>query len=196
MNSTSLAKRGPHQSRSVSVEALADQPLPSCSRPSFAKAVDIFDDVRRAAERNPEGAHAAASRLVTLLTPSSQSASTGARGALAPWQKRKVNRYLAETLEQTLYVEDLASQVSLSVSHFYRAFKESFGTTPHMHIIRLRPELAQRLMLTTEEPLSRIALACGMADQAHLSKLFRRRVGKSPGAWRRRQPDRFRSRVA
>jgi AraC family transcriptional regulator len=41
-------------------------------------------------------------------------------------------------------------------------------------------------MLTTEDPLSQIALACGMADQAHLSKLFRRGVGETPSAWRRR----------
>jgi AraC family transcriptional regulator len=186
MNSTSLAKWEPRQSRLVSADAFAEQPLPGCRRPFSAKAVEILDDVRRAMERNPESAHAAALRLVTLLTPSTQAASTGARGGLAPWQTRKVDRYLAENLEQTLYVEDLASQVSLSVSHFCRAFKESFGTTPHMHIIRLRLELAQRLMLTTEEPLSQIALACGMADQAHLSKLFRRGVGESPGAWRRR----------
>ncbi len=33
---------------------------------------------------------------------------------------------------------------------------------------------------------SHIALACGMADQAHLSKLFRRGHGEPPGAWRRR----------
>jgi AraC family transcriptional regulator len=72
------------------------------------------------------------------------------------------------------------------VSHFCRAFKESFGTTPHMQIIRLRLELAQRLMLTTAEPLSQIALACGLADQAHLSKLFRREVGETPRSWCRR----------
>jgi AraC family transcriptional regulator len=184
MNSTGLAKCEPHQSLLVSAEAFAEQPLPGCRRPFSAKAIEILDDVRRAMERNPESAHAAALRLVTLLTPSAQAADT--RGGLAPWQKRKIDRYLKEKLEQTIYVEDLASHVSLSVSHFCRAFKESFGTTPHMHIIRLRLELAQRLMLTTEEPLSQIALACGMADQAHLSKLFRRGVGESPGAWRRR----------
>jgi AraC family transcriptional regulator len=186
MNSTSLAKWEPPQSRLVSAEAFAGQTLPGCRRPFSAKAIEILDDVRRAMERNPESAHAAALRLVTLLTPSTQGASAGARGGLAPWQKRKVDRYLAENLGQTMYVEGLASHVSLSVSHFCRAFKESFGTTPHMHIIRLRLELAQRLMMTTEEPLSQIALACGMADQAHLSKLFRRGVGESPGAWRRR----------
>jgi transcriptional regulator GlxA family with amidase domain len=105
---------------------------------------------------------------------------------LAPWQKRKVDRYLKQHLEDRLRVEDLAQQVSLSVSHFCRAFKASFGTTPHTHITRLRVELAQRLMLTTEDPLSQIALACGMADQAHLSKLFRRGVGETPTDWRRR----------
>lgn len=155
-----------------------------------AEAAGILDDVRRAMERNPEGARAAALRLVTLLTPTEAAEPAITRGGLAPWQKRKVDRYLKENLDQPLYVEELAELVSLSVSHFCRAFKESFGATPHMHIIGLRLELAQRLMLTTQDTLSHIALACGMADQSHLSKLFRRGKGETPGAWRRRSlPD-------
>jgi len=154
------------------------------------EAVEIIDDVRRALERNPEKAHALALRLVTLLTPPAEIASASARGGLAPWQKRKVDRYLSEHLGRPLYIKEIASQVSLSVSHFCRAFRESYGTTPHTHINGLRLELAQRLMLTTEAPLSQIALACGMADQSHLSRLFRRGVGETPAAWlRRRLPD-------
>lgn len=133
-----------------------------------------------------EAACAAALRLVTHLTPPAAAEPMAARGGLAPWQKRKVDRYMRECLERPLRVEEMAEQVSLSVSHFFRAFKESFGTTPHMYIIRLRLELAQRLMLTTEEPLSHIALACGLVDQAHLSTLFRRGMGETPSAWRRR----------
>jgi AraC-like DNA-binding protein len=71
------------------------------------------------------------------------------------------------------------------VGHFCRAFKESFTETPHSHIMRLRLEMAQRLMLTTDDPLSHIALDCGLSDQAHLSKLFRRRLGETPSSWRR-----------
>jgi AraC-like DNA-binding protein len=137
-------------------------------------------------EQNPEDAHTVALRLVTLLTPPAGSASAGARRGLAPWQKSKVDRYLSEHLGRPLHIKEIANQVSLSVSHFCRAFKDSFGTTPHTHIIRLMLELAQELMLTTDDSLSHIALACGMADQAHLSKLFRRRVGETPGAWRLR----------
>jgi AraC-like DNA-binding protein len=73
----------------------------------------------------------------------------------------------------------------LSSSHFSRAFKESYSETPHAHIVRRRIERAAKLMLTTDEPLSRIALACGLCDQAHLTKLFRRGTGQPPAAWRR-----------
>ncbi len=35
------------------------------------------------------------------------------------------------------------------------------------------------------QALSIIAVECGLADQAHLTRLFRRIVGESPAAWRR-----------
>jgi AraC-like DNA-binding protein len=40
-------------------------------------------------------------------------------------------------------------------------------------------------MLSTMRPLSEIAVDCGLADQAHLTRLFRKIVGESPAAWRR-----------
>ena len=146
----------------------------------------LLEDVRQRMERDPQGARAAAERLVSLLTRPENRGATAPRGGLAPWQTRKVDRYLRENLGRSVRVEDLAEQVSLSASHFSGAFKTSFGTTPHSYIIRLRLERAQTLMLTTADPLSQIALICGLADQAHLSKLFRRQVGETPGAWRRR----------
>ena len=154
-------------------------------RRSMADAVGMLDDVRRRIGRDPEGARAAALRLVTLLTwPGGEPVPV--RGGLAPWQKRKVDRHIQQRLERTLRVKELAEQVSLSVSHFCRAFRESFGASPHLHLTRLRVGRAQRLMLTTDDPLTQIALACGMADQAHFSKVFRREVGEPPNTWRRR----------
>ncbi len=149
-----------------------------------AEAVKLLDDLRLALERNAEGAHAAALRLVSLLTPPAEPA--WARGGLAPWQRRKVDRYVNEHLDQPIRLDELAQQVSLSVSYFCRAFKGSFGDTPHGYIVRMRLERAQGLMLATGEPLSQVALACGFAHQAHLSRLFRRRLGEAPNAWRRR----------
>ncbi|MBV8472677.1 MAG: helix-turn-helix transcriptional regulator, partial [Hyphomicrobiales bacterium] len=42
-----------------------------------------------------------------------------------------------------------------------------------------------RLLLTTETPISEIALACGLTDQSHLTRIFKRSVGMPPAAWRR-----------
>jgi AraC family transcriptional regulator len=161
-------------------------PWPKDSGQEGVSAEDLLDNVRRAMERNPGAARAAVLQLVTSLTPPAAVEPATARGGLAPWQKRKADRYLREHLDRPVRLSAVAEQVALSVSHFSRAFKESFGTTPHMHMVRLRLERAQQLMLTTEEPLSQIASACGLADQAHLSKLFRRLVGETPNAWRRR----------
>lgn len=155
------------------------------SQESAARATTLLEDVYRSIPHNPEVARAAAVRLVDLLTMET-AGSARMQGGLAPWQKRKVEHYLKDRLDRPLRLEALAEQVSLSVSHFCRAFKKSFGTTPHMLIIRMRLELARRLMLTTQDPLSQIALACGLADQAHLSKLFRGEMAESPSAWRRR----------
>lgn len=107
------------------------------------------------------------------------------RGGLSPWQIRKVTSHVEANLDQPIRNEDLAMIVRLNPSHFGRAFRNSFGEPPHEYVIRRRVERAQGLMLSTDAPLSEIALDCGMADQAHLSRLFRRVVGETPRAWRR-----------
>ena len=151
-----------------------------------AEAARVLDDVRSTMARNPERARVAALRLVALLTQTADAEPACTRGGLAPWQQRKVERFMRDNLESSIHLRDLAQEVSLSVSHFSRAFKASFGDTPHLYMSRLRIQRAQELMLATREPLSQIALVCGFADQSHLSKLFRRELNESPTAWRRR----------
>jgi AraC family transcriptional regulator len=107
------------------------------------------------------------------------------RGGLAPWQIRRVTTYIEAHLVETIRNRELAAMVRLSSFHFCRAFRESFADSPHRYIVRRRVERAQELMLTTSVPLAQIAVSCGMADQAYLSKLFRRIVGETPRSWRR-----------
>ena len=54
------------------------------------------------------------------------------------------------------------------------------------YIMQRRVGRAQELMLTSQLPLSQVALECGMSDQCHFCRVFRRVVGISPNAWRRR----------
>jgi transcriptional regulator GlxA family with amidase domain len=82
-------------------------------------------------------------------------------------------------------MRDLAAIARLSTGHFCRSFTRSFGVAPFAYVAGRRLARAQELMLTTEDPLSQIALACGLCDQSHLTRLFRRHLGTSPNVWRR-----------
>jgi AraC family transcriptional regulator len=104
---------------------------------------------------------------------------------LVPWQVRKVREFIDASLDSKIRLQDCASRTRLSVSHFSRAFKATFGTTVLDYIHRRRVEQAQQLMLISEQPLSQIALSCGFADQAHYCRIFRAVVGLSPNVWRR-----------
>ena len=106
-------------------------------------------------------------------------------GGLAPWQKRTVTTYIAANLGSTIRVSDLAHVAQLSVGHFFRAFRESFGESPLAHVARRRIHQAQSLLLSSQAPLSQIGLDCGMHDQSHFTRVFRRFVGINPGVWRR-----------
>lgn len=111
--------------------------------------------------------------------------SSPAQGGLAPWQCKAILDHIDTTFTGPVRIEDLAGLARLSTSHFSRAFKISFGETPYAFVIGKRLHRAKMLMLSTDEPLSRIALDCGLSDQAHLSNLFRKFMGMAPNAWRR-----------
>jgi transcriptional regulator GlxA family with amidase domain len=113
------------------------------------------------------------------------------RPGLAPWQVRRVLAHIEANLNTPIRNKDLAAIARLSTYHFAVAFRSSVGESPHEHIIRRRVERAQGLMLSTERSLSDIAAECGLADQAHLTRLFRRIVGESPAAWRRARANPF-----
>jgi transcriptional regulator GlxA family with amidase domain len=101
------------------------------------------------------------------------------------WQTRRINAHVEANLSRRISVQELAGLLGLSASHFCRAFKCTCGTSPRDYVLRRRIEVAQGLMLTTAEPLSSIAVSCGMCDQAHFTRTFRRIVGETPYTWRR-----------
>ena len=107
------------------------------------------------------------------------------RGGLAHWQVRRVAAYIESNMCSKISVIELAALARLSIGHFSRTFKVSFGASPLAYITRQRVLRAQAIMASSEEPLSRIALDCGMCDQAHFSRIFRRLIGVSPNVWRR-----------
>ena len=106
------------------------------------------------------------------------------RGGFAAWQLRRLAAHVDANLSGKIVIRDLAVSLDMSVGHFCRAFKRTFGMPARIWIRHRRIELAQGLMLTTGASLSEIALSCGMSDQSHFTRSFRRIVGETPSSWR------------
>jgi len=108
-----------------------------------------------------------------------------AGGGLAGWRVKRVAAFVEANMDSSIRVGDLARIVLMSTSHFCRAFKQTFGETPLRYVMRQRMRRAQAIMLRSRDSLAKIAVDCGMCDQAHFSRVFRKIVGVNPGAWRR-----------
>ena len=139
---------------------------------------------RRIERPNPGGLVTSESGGRPAYAPSFRALRTH-RGGLAPWQQRRATELLAGHLAGSLRLATLARECGLSVSHFTRSFRQSFGTSPHKYRIRQRVERAKQLLSDSSCPLSELALHTGFADQAAFSRTFKAVVGSSPGRWRR-----------
>jgi AraC family transcriptional regulator len=105
--------------------------------------------------------------------------------SLAPWQERRAKELMGQDLSQDISIKDLAKECEISPSHFCRAFSTSTGLSPRQWLLATRVERARDLLTETKMPLAEIAIACGFFDQSHLTKIFSRAIGSTPGAWRR-----------
>jgi len=108
-----------------------------------------------------------------------------AKGGLAPWQKRRASELLHENMPGRIRLFDIARECGLSVSHFARSFKTSFGKSTHQWLIQHRIDHAKQLMSQTSMSLIDVAIQSGFNDQAAFTRTFHQLVGVSPGTWRR-----------
>jgi AraC-like DNA-binding protein len=94
-----------------------------------------------------------------------------------------VRDYLEAHLDQDADLASLAGLADLSRSHFIRAFSKETGLTPHAYLVDRRFRAASRLLGKGEAP-GDVAAACGFFDQSHLNRVFKARMGVTPGAYR------------
>jgi AraC family transcriptional regulator len=149
------------------------------------QAMTCFETDRKAALRCLNEA----STLIGAVVEDSGAGAAGSydvrAGGLANWQASRILAYIDANLASRLETSELASVVALSRSHFSRAFKQSVGLSPMEYVGVRRVERAKLMIGSTQERLAEVAIACGFADQAHLSRRFRDLMGMSPGQWRR-----------
>jgi AraC-like DNA-binding protein len=105
---------------------------------------------------------------------------------------RRAIRFVNENLDTKLNWDEIAAAVGMDPFTFGRGFKLATGMTPHQYIIRCRLRRAMRLRARDELTLAGMALEVGCSCQSHLTTLFRKHLGTTPGAFRgsarKRQP--------
>ena len=82
-------------------------------------------------------------------------------------------------------VAELAALAGMSRSAFAARFTDKIGCAPMEYVSRWRMALAQDALSRGEKPLDRLAIEIGYESASAFSTAFRRRVGRSPGAFAR-----------
>ena len=95
---------------------------------------------------------------------------------------RRARDHLAEQWDQPVSLATLSSVAGLSRFELVRRFRAQTGLPPHAFQTNLRIARA-RALLAAGEPAAAVAATCGFADQAHLTRVFKRAVGITPARY-------------
>jgi AraC family transcriptional regulator len=94
--------------------------------------------------------------------------------------------YAVAHLDEDVSLTALADQAGLSVFHLQRAFSTVAGETPKQFTLRLRLGRAAAMLLTRDDTVLNVALACGFHSHEVFCRAFRQRFGIAPSAYRQR----------
>ncbi|MFC9910979.1 AraC family transcriptional regulator [Streptomyces sp. NPDC127197] len=129
----------------------------------------------------------AESRLPWLLTALARRHSTArATDDIVPGADRiahAVRDRLADELLAPPSLADLAAELGLSRYQLLRAFRTTMGIPPYAWLAQYRVHRARRLLESGLRP-AEVAGLVGFADQAHLTRWFRRVLAVTPAAYR------------
>ncbi len=106
------------------------------------------------------------------------------QGALPARRLHRVLEYIAANLSRSVSLMEIASIADMSVYHFARLFKGATGLSPHQYVLNQRIESAKQLLLSGEDSVIDVALACGFNDPSSFSKTFRKASGVTPSQYR------------
>jgi AraC-like DNA-binding protein len=96
----------------------------------------------------------------------------------------RVQRYLEQRISENLTLEDLAAVTGMNVYEFAKRFKTATGLSPYQYVLEQRLRRAKDLLEHSQLPLAEVAYSVGFSSQAHMSKVFKERLGYTPKAYR------------
>ena len=85
-----------------------------------------------------------------------------------------------------LTLSQLAEEARMTPHYFCSVFRQAVGQTPVAYLCAFRLETAAERLRSSRETVTDIALESGFGDLSYFTKAFTKRMGCSPGAYRRK----------
>jgi AraC-like DNA-binding protein len=108
------------------------------------------------------------------------------KGGLSLAQLQRIFTIIEDRLSTPPNLDELAGAIGVSRRHFFRAFKQSTGKTPHRYLAEYRLERTLDLLRSTDLLATEIAIECGFSSSSHFTYTFKRAFGLRPLDYRRR----------
>ena len=93
--------------------------------------------------------------------------------------------YIARHYDEQLTADQVAQAVGLHPNYAMNLFKKTFGTTMVDFLVQHRLSHAQRLLVTTDDPIIEIASAAGFQSLSRFNEAFKRACGSPPREYRK-----------
>jgi AraC-like DNA-binding protein len=154
--------------------------IPSFRDPVVAHRLEVLFATLRGPSVRLERETAFFGAMAALVLRHGELGSGPPRSAPDPRAVRLARDHLHAHLAQSVSLGALSVVAGTSRFHLLRLFRAATGMPPHAYQVMLRLDRAKRAILAGT-PIARAAMDSGFADQAHLTRHFRRAYGVTPG---------------
>jgi LacI family transcriptional regulator len=158
---------------------LADPPLSSVALNAEAggyRAAALLDEMMRGRSRKP-------TRLTVEPIGVVERRSTQASAFEDP-DVAAALQFIHHHAAEPVGIDDIVNQLQISRRALELKFREIVGRTPYHELQRVRLNRAQRLLVETDLPIPKVAVAAGYSSGAYLAQVFQKQVGKTPAQFR------------
>jgi len=98
---------------------------------------------------------------------------------------RKVKSLFHERLDASLKMEQVAEELHVGYAWLRRIFRDHTGLALHQYHLQLRLNRAMNLLSASPASVKEVACQTGFDDAHYFSRMFKKKTGSSPEAWRR-----------
>jgi AraC-type DNA-binding domain-containing proteins len=176
---------GPDAAELIRLYGLDQGPI-TMTHASCAELVEIFDETFYLLEDKPYSlqAHVHAAQSVRRLLSGIGMAASAGRSEPGDRHLERAFAYMAEHLDRSITLEELARHTGISRQHLIHLFKQETGMPPIEYFLRLKMQKAGQLLHLTGMSVKEVAAVVGIDDPYYFSRLFRKRMGCSPSSFR------------